>query len=86
LLLDEPTANLDPYNVSLIEDTVKELNSEQGTTIVIVTHNIFQAQRLAQRVAFILNGEFIEVAEVEKFFQAPKDSRTEAFIRGEMVY
>jgi len=86
LLLDEPTANLDPYNVSLIEDTVKELNIEKGTTIVVVTHNIFQAQRLAQRVGFLLNGELIEVAEVGKFFQAPMDSRTEAFIRGEMVY
>lgn len=86
LLLDEPTANLDPYNVSLIEDTVKELNNEKGTTIVVVTHNIFQAQRLAQRVGFLLNGELIEVAEVGKFFQAPMDSRTEAFIRGEMVY
>jgi tungstate transport system ATP-binding protein len=86
LLLDEPTTNLDPYNVSLIEDTVRELNNEKGTTIVVVTHNIFQAQRLAQRVGFLLNGELIEVAGVEEFFQDPKDSRTEAFIRGEMVY
>ncbi|MFN2176520.1 MAG: phosphate ABC transporter ATP-binding protein [Anaerolineales bacterium] len=86
LLLDEPTTNLDPYNVSLIEDTVKELNNKNKTTIIIVTHNIFQAQRLAKRVALMLNGELVEVAEVQEFFQNPKDSRTEAFIRGEMVY
>ncbi len=49
LLLDEPTANLDPYNVSLIEDIVRVRNVEHGTTIVLVTHNIFQARRLAHR-------------------------------------
>ena len=72
--------------MSLIEDTVKELNNKNKTTIIIVTHNIFQAQRLAKRVALMLNGELVEVAEVQEFFQNPKDSRTEAFIRGEMVY
>ena len=46
LLLDEPTANLDPYNVGLIEQIVTRLNREQGTTIVLVTHNVFQAKRI----------------------------------------
>lgn len=86
LLLDEPTANLDPYNVGLIEETVKGLNREQGTTVVMVTHNVFQARRLAQRVAFLLNGEVIEVADADEFFQDPKDPRTSAFVRGDMVY
>jgi tungstate transport system ATP-binding protein len=86
LLMDEPTANLDPYNVGLIEDTVVDLNREHGTTIVIVTHNVFQAHRLAHRVAFLLNGEIIEVREAEEFFQKPKDPRTSAFLRGDMVY
>ena len=45
LLLDEPTANLDPYNVGMIEQIVRRLNTERGTTIVLVTHNVFQAQR-----------------------------------------
>ena len=86
LLLDEPTANLDPYNVGLIEEIVTNLNREQGTTLVLVTHNVFQARRLAQRVALMLEGRLIEVADVEKFFQAPDDPRTRAFVRGEIVY
>lgn len=86
LLLDEPTANLDPYNVGLIEGIVQSLNREQGTTLVLVTHNIFQARRLAQRVAFLLDGQIVEMGKVEQFFDAPQDARTRAFIRGEMVY
>jgi tungstate transport system ATP-binding protein len=86
LLLDEPTANLDPYNVGLIEDIVREQNAAHGTTVVVVTHNVFQARRLAQRAAFLLSGRLIEVAGVEQFFHAPQDPRTGAFVRGEMVY
>lgn len=86
LLLDEPTANLDPYNISLIEDIVCKLNREKGTTLVLVTHNIFQAKRLAHRVGLMLEGSLVEVADVSTFFGAPKDPRTAAFVRGEMVY
>ena len=86
LLLDEPTANLDPYNVALIERIVTDLNREQGTTLVLVTHNVFQARRLAQRVALMLEGQIVEVADVETFFGSPQDRRTAAFVRGEMVY
>lgn len=86
LLLDEPTANLDPYNVGLIEDIVRALNRERGTTLVLVTHNVFQARRLAQRVALLLEGQIVEIAEVSAFFETPRDPRTAAFVRGEMVY
>lgn len=86
LLLDEPTANLDPYNVGLIEDIVQALNREQGTTLVLVTHNVFQAKRLAHRVALLLEGQIVEVSDVETFFGSPRDPRTAAFVRGEMVY
>ena len=86
LLLDEPTANLDPYNVGLIESIVRQLNSERGTTIVLVTHNVFQARRLAHRVAFLLDGEIVEVNETEAFFESPVDPRTRAFVNGEMIY
>jgi tungstate transport system ATP-binding protein len=86
LLLDEPTANLDPYNVGLIEDIVTDLNRERRTTIVLVTHNVFQAKRLAHRVALLLEGKVVEVARVRDFFEAPRDPRTAAFVRGEMVY
>lgn len=86
LLLDEPTANLDPYNVGLIESIIKTLNQEKQTTLVLVTHNIFQAKRLADRVAFLLDGKVIEVSDAETFFNHPVDPRTGAFVRGEMVY
>jgi tungstate transport system ATP-binding protein len=86
LLLDEPTANLDPYNVGLIEEIVIRRNRDQGITVVLVTHNVFQARRLAHRVALMLDGSIVEVADTETFFTAPRDPRTAAFVRGEMVY
>ncbi len=86
LLLDEPTANLDPYNVGLIEGIVADLNRRKDMTIVLVTHNVFQAKRLAHRVALLLEGRIIEVAPAERFFSSPSDPRTLAFVRGEMVY
>ncbi len=86
LLLDEPTANLDPYNVNLIETLVREETSRRGTTIVFVTHNVFQARRLAHRVGLMLNGALIELAPTVDFFDSPRDPRTAAFVKGEMVY
>ncbi len=86
LLLDEPTANLDPYNVGLIEQVIREINQQRGTTIVLVTHHIFQAKRLAQRVALLLNGKIIEIADTRSFFEELRDPRTKAFVRGDMVY
>jgi tungstate transport system ATP-binding protein len=86
LLLDEPTANLDPYNVGLIEQIICQHNQQQGATVVLVTHNVFQARRLAQRVALLLEGRIVEVDDVESVFESPKDSRTAAFIGGEMIY
>ncbi len=86
LLLDEPTANLDPAHVALIEAVIREANQGQGTTVVIVTHNIFQARRLAQRVGLLVGGRLIEVAPAQAFFEAPRAPETRAFVSGEMVY
>jgi tungstate transport system ATP-binding protein len=86
LLLDEPTANLDPYNVGLIEKIVRQENETQATTVVLVTHNIFQARRLAQRTALLLSGQLIEIGETEQFFNEPGEAKTAAFLRGELVY
>jgi tungstate transport system ATP-binding protein len=86
LLLDEPTANLDPYNVGLIEEIIRGHNAEHGTTAILVTHNVFQARRLAHRTGLILGGKLVELADTEAFFTAPSDPRTAAFVRGEMVY
>jgi tungstate transport system ATP-binding protein len=85
LLFDEPTANLDPYNVRIIEKLVKEQNRDYGTTIVLVTHDIFQAKRLATRVGLLVNGELLEVAPADEFFNAPKDPRTAAFLAGDLI-
>ena len=86
LLLDEPSANLDPYNIGLIEEVMKEVNQTRGTTMVMVTHNVFQAKRMAQRVALILDGRIIEIATTNDFFESPRDDRTRAFVNGEMIY
>ncbi|HRW05623.1 MAG TPA: phosphate ABC transporter ATP-binding protein [Caldilineaceae bacterium] len=86
LLLDEPTANLDPHNVKVIEETVQQLNRETGCTVVLVTHNLFQARRLAHRVALMLESQIVEIADAECFFANPQDPRTAAFVRGEMIY
>jgi tungstate transport system ATP-binding protein len=86
LLLDEPTANLDPYNVKLIEQIIVDANQNQGTTFVLVTHNIFQARRLAHRTALLLDGQLVEISDTPTFFDAPANPRTAAFVRGELVY
>ncbi len=86
LLLDEPTANLDPYNIGLIEAVVREMNRQERTSIILVTHNVFQAKRLADRVALLLGGQIVEIATTQAFFEAPQDPRTHAFVNGEMVY
>ncbi len=85
LLLDEPTANLDPYNVSLIENLIRDQNRENGITVVLVTHNVFQAKRLAHRTGLMLNGSLVELADTGTFFSAPADPRTRALCRRDGV-
>ena len=85
LLLDEPTANLDPANVALIERIIKRLQAT-STTIVIVTHNLFQARRLADDAALLINGELVESGPIQQLFDAPHDARTRAFMGGTMVW
>ncbi len=86
LLLDEPTANLDPANVSLIERAVLELNEERGTTVIMVTHNVFQAKRLALRALFLHRGTLIEEGPAAEVFSSPRSPLTRDFIEGRMVY
>jgi len=85
LLLDEPTANLDPANVARVEALIGE-ERHRGRAIVLVTHNLFQAKRLADRALFLLAGEVVEEGPAPAFFEAPKDPRTRAFLSGEMVW
>ncbi len=86
LLLDEPTASLDPARVALVEQAVSHLQHECGMTIVWATHNLFQARRVARRVALLWEGRLIEVAPTEQFFRSPADPRTRDFVEGRMVF
>ena len=86
LLLDEPTANLDPQNVALIESLIRQENAERETTIVLVTHNVFQARRLAQRTALLLNGRLVELSDSDTFFNNPRAPETAAFLRGDLIF
>ena len=80
LLMDEPTSALDPISTSKIEDLVLEL--KDNYTIIMVTHNMQQATRVADNTAFFLLGEVVEYTETEKMFSKPADKRTEDYITG----
>ncbi|MCL6597423.1 MAG: phosphate ABC transporter ATP-binding protein PstB [Alicyclobacillus macrosporangiidus] len=80
LLMDEPTSALDPGSTLRVEELVQELKSSY--TIVIVTHNMQQAARVADKTAFFLNGELIEYADTATIFTKPSDKRTEDYVTG----
>ncbi len=80
LLMDEPTSALDPISTSKIEDLACELKEKY--TIVIVTHNMQQALRIADNTAFFLLGELIEYGKTEQMFSTPKNKKTEDYITG----
>lgn len=80
ILLDEPTAALDPISTAKIEETLLRL--KERYTIVIAPHNVQQAARLADDAAFFLMGELIEAGPAEQIFTNPRDRRTEDYITG----
>ncbi len=80
VLMDEPTSALDPISTSKIEELALELRKHY--TIVIVTHNMQQAARIADKTAFFLLGELVEYGDTNKMFSSPSDDRTEAYITG----
>lgn len=80
ILMDEPTSALDPKSTLMVEQLLESLKKEY--TIIIVTHNMQQAERVSDRTAFFLNGEIIEVNDTKTIFTNPKDSRTEDYIQG----
>ena len=85
LLLDEPTANLDPYNIELIEKMIKTLREEKSITVIIVTHNVFQARRIADEVIFIDNGKIIEMGPTKKIFNNPDHEKTRLYVEGKVI-
>jgi phosphate transport system ATP-binding protein len=80
LLLDEPTASLDPLSTQKVEEIVYELR--RTMTVIIVTHNMQQAARVSDRTVFMLSGEMVETASTRVMFTTPSDPRTEAYITG----
>jgi phosphate transport system ATP-binding protein len=80
LLMDEPASALDPVSTSKIEDLIFQLKSRY--TIVIVTHNMQQAARVAENTGFFLNGKMVEFNSTDKIFTTPSDKRTEDYITG----
>ena len=84
LLLDEPTANLDPYSLNLIEDLVLEENST-GKTVIFTTHDMSQAKRLATDVIFLNKGKVLEQTVSKTFFKKPKTFEAQKYINGEIL-
>jgi tungstate transport system ATP-binding protein len=68
LLLDEPTANLDPKNAGILEEVIETVNHDMGTTIVMATHNMFQAETLPHRIALMNEGRILEIGEPKEIF------------------
>ncbi len=84
LFLDEPTASLDPAATKAVEDIIRAV-AQTGVKIVMATHDLGQARRLAGEIAFMLRGTVHECADTEGFFTAPAPPEAAAFIRGDLV-
>ena len=80
ILLDEPSSGLDPISTAKIEDALRKLKKDY--TIILVTNNTKQAARVADRTAFFLMGELVEIGPTAKIFTAPDDQRTDDYLRG----
>ena len=80
ILMDEPCSALDPISTFRIEELMSELKSR--STVILVTHNMFQASRVSRYTGFFLTGELVEFGETASLFEAPRDKRTDDYIRG----
>jgi tungstate transport system ATP-binding protein len=84
LFLDEPTASLDPYATKGVEDVITQVASA-GVTVVLATHDLGQARRLANRIIFLAKGRLCEEAPAHRFFEKPGTSEAQRFLAGELV-
>jgi tungstate transport system ATP-binding protein len=84
LFFDEPTASLDPASTLAVEELVSRAQAV-GTKIVLVTHDIGQARRLADEVIFLHRGRLLEQTPAERFFQSPSSEKARAFLAGRIV-
>jgi len=85
LLLDEPTANIDPATTAEIEEMLLKINQEEGTTILFVTHNLAQARRVCNRLLFLDKGKLVESGDCQSILQNPAEVKTRRFIAGELL-
>jgi len=85
LFLDEPTSALDPAAIKAVEDAVRDFH-RRGTRIVMTTHDLQQARRLADDIVLLYDGRLIEHSPAERFFEAPRTPEGSAFIRGELIW
>ena len=80
ILMDEPTSSLDPISTGWVEELIQKLKKQ--VTVVIVTHNMQQAARVSDRIAFFLNGELVEYNKTSWFFTKPRNPKSEDYITG----
>ncbi len=85
LFLDEPTASLDPAATHAVEEIIGAIDAA-GTRIVMTTHDLAQARRLADDVLFMHRGRILEQAPAGRFFEAPENDLAQAFVRGELLW
>lgn len=86
LLLDEPTANLDPANTIIVEEIIREYARDKKGIVVFTTHNMFEAKRLADGVLFLMDGRAIEEGDAAEVLDNPKEDMTARFLKGEIVF
>lgn len=84
LVLDEPAANLDPYHTVYLESALREISQEEEITVIMVTHDMFQAKRVANQTLFITDGVLEEHGSSEQLFSMPESPKTKKFINGEL--
>ena len=85
LLLDEPTANVDPSTTAEIERMLKKINEKERTTVILITHNLVQARRLCDEVIFMDQGKVVEYGASEKILRGPEHELTKRFVAGELL-
>lgn len=86
LLLDEPTADLDLHNAVKVEQVIRDYRQQVQPTVVLVTHNLFQARRLAVHAGFLHEGRLVETGDCQQLLTSPRDERTAAFVSGELAF
>jgi len=85
MLLDEPSSNLDPRNTAVLEEAILRAKA-RGVGVVVATHDMNQAERISDRIAFVYDGSIVESGPPERIFDDPRDQRTERFVAGDLLY